>query len=247
MKKSLDHKISVVICWPDSFDFPMFRENLVQLNKYVHEVIVVFTKHGDNPIRGWLTRSMDGVIFLNGEDSTRSGDWRSNATNLGIDRATGDWILFLEQDFFIKNYQDFFSKVFSAMEKNNLISFQEDQRLHPAFFLVNQDELNKTDRDFSVLGTHKDHFWSISRQLKGFCSHTYLPDIGLIPGVDWFHMRGLTDNYFAPNPYYDLDNFYLYNDRCKQVACGQYWWSQMHRCSGEYQKECLLGKFWGEK
>lgn len=233
--------ISVVISWPDSFDFPYFRKNLSELQKYVDEVVVCFTVHGNHPLREWLTQHMPECRFLSDADAVHyPGDWRNKSTNWMIDNSKGDWLLSLEQDFFIKDYQNFFTKVKEAMQKYEAISFPEGQRWHPAFFLVKREVLEKTNRDFSVQGTDKDHFWYVTKQLKGLAqAYTDLNSIGLHYMDDWFHMAGLTENYFAPKPYYRMDDFHAYNDACAKLdlPISEYWRGEVERCSKEPRPE----------
>lgn len=227
--------ISAILSHPDSFDFPIFRNNLAELQKHVDEVIVCFTQHGNNPLRDWLTQNMPGVTFLSDEQGKQyPGDWRNKSTNLMVDTAKGDWILSLEPDFFIRDYDFFFSKVKNAMKSNEVISFAENQRFHPAFLLCKREVLDKTTRDFSVQGTDKDHFWLFTKQLKGIAkSYTDLNLIGLRNTDEWFHMGGLTENYFAPQPYYRLADFHSYNDACMNlnISMSEYWRGEMQRCS----------------
>lgn len=226
--------ISAVICHPDSFDFPLFRKNLPNLQRHVDEVLICFTKHGNHSLRDWLRANIENVRFFDEETASGyGGDWRNKATNLMLDNARGDYILSLEQDFFIKDYDDFFRKIKLAMDKHDLISFVENQRFHPAFFLFPKTKAMDTLHDFSVLGQHKDHFWLFSKQIKMLTNHTTLDNLDLIQGRDWLHLGGLTDNYFAPKPYYRLPDFYRYNKVCMGVPCSPYWQSEMQRCDGE--------------
>lgn len=226
--------ISAIVSFPDSFDFPIFRSNLSRLRLFVDEIVICFTKHGNYPMRDWFKENMPYCTFLNDEDARGyPGDWRNKSTNLMIDRSNGDWILSLEPDFFIRDYSDFFLKIKEAMQKYNVITFYEGQRFHPAFLLVKRGTLNNTSKDFSVQGTHKDHFWLVSKDLKGFANYVDLPTLGLKEREDWFHMGGLTENYHAPQPYYRLPEFYAYNEACMKldIPFHHYWKDEMERCS----------------
>lgn len=224
--------ISVVMSWPDGFDFPIFRQKLPELLNQVGEVVIVFNQHGNHSLRPWLKDHMtlDRVIMLDSENSQNSGDWRNKSTNLGIDNASGDRILFLEQDFLIYDYNFFFGKV--SLTDTPIVGFRETNRLHPAFLLVDRDILDQTHRNFSVMGTGVDHFASVSKQLL---AHRYetLYSIGLTDGIHYKHLRGLTDNYFAPNPYFDLPSFCEYNQQCMEldIPVSDYWRSEMERCA----------------
>jgi len=225
--------ISVIISWPDSFDFPLFRNNMPELLEHVDEVIICFTQHGNHPLRKWLRANIPGVVFLDVEDKgDKYGDWRNQSTNYMIDASVGDWILSLEQDFFINNYPHFFNTIKKAMENNDVIIYNEGNRFHPACMFVKKDVLKKTKRDFSVMGQGRDHFSEVSKELKGMkINIATLESLDLLEHRDWSHMRGLTDNYFAPKPYAGLEEFKKYNDLCKEVTpMNDYWKKEMERC-----------------
>jgi hypothetical protein len=210
---------------------------MFKLRNEVEEVLVCFTKHGNYDLSGWIKENLTGVRYFNEPEDDHTQDWRSRATNLMIDNAKGDWILSLEEDFFITDYPHFFGKVRQAMENHDVITFPEDQRYHPAFLLVRTDLLKRTKRDFSVMGDGRDHYHQITKELKGLDARTtYLEDLGLRKVLDWDHMQGLTDNYFAPKPYFKLNEFHLYNQDCKRIhPMSDYWTGEMARCSNTNQ------------
>jgi hypothetical protein len=225
--------ISSITCWPTGFDYPLFRKDLGQLRREVDEVLICFTKHGNYDLSGWVRDHVKHSTFFDEPADDHTQDWRSRATNLMLDNAKGDWILSIEQDFLITDYMYFFAKIRMVMDKCDVITFPEDQRYHPAFLLVRTDLLNKTKRDFSVMGDGRDHFHQITKELKGLEARTiYLEDVGLKQGLDWVHMQGLTDNYFAPKPYFKLPEFHRYNQDCKTIKpMSDYWKEEMIRCS----------------
>ena len=212
--------ISAIISWPDGFDFPMFRQSIPELSKYVHETIVCFNKHGNVSQRDWLKNNVQGVKFLDVEDDVElKGDWRSKSTNHMINNSTGDWLLSLEQDFFITDYPHFFKVIHKAIKSNDVIMFPDTVRFHPAFMLFKKEVINKTHKDFSTMGQGRDHFCQISKEMKGIhkIKITSLQELDLLPGRDWEHMRGLTDNEFSPKPYFDLPSFSVYNEWCYRL------------------------------
>lgn len=229
-------KISVVVSWPSGFDFPIFRSKLPELLNHVHEVVICFTDHGSYNLRPWLKENMkhERVKFLDVnqyEANKFGGDWRNKSTNLAIENSTGDYILSLEQDFLINDYPHFFHIV-DNFKYLDVITFKENERFHPAFLLVKRSVLDKTTRNFSVLGQDMDHFWKFSKELKSFANFMFLSELGLQENIDWSHMRGLTDNYFSKKPYFDLDNFSRYNKECMTVTpMSDYWRQEMERCN----------------
>lgn len=228
--------ISALISWPNGFDYPLFRLNLPTLLHHVDEVIICFTQHGTVSIEPWLRENISNVTFCL-PDEKYHGDWRNKATNAMIDRSQHDWVLSLEQDFFIHNTDHFFLTIKNAMPKHDIIGYQETNRFHPAFLLMRKETLLRTGREFSVMGDGLDHFAHITKQLKNY-QHTTLDFLGLKEGKDWHHMRGLTDNYFAPRPYFNLPQLQEYNQTCMEVCkllpCSEYWREEMKRIQEEF-------------
>jgi len=233
-------KISVIVSWPDSFDFPIFRKNLSKLQEQVGQVMVCFNHHGNHSLRDFLTKFMPEVKFLYVENSNYPGDWRNKSTKYMISQANNEYVLSMEQDFMISDYSHFFNTI--KKSKKDIVMFQENNergsRFHPAFLLCKKEYLDGPEIDFSVMGQGIDHFALATKKLK---NHDYisLQDLGLKEKEDWYHMRGLTDNQFAPKPYYALDEFYTYNIRCLNsgVDMSKYWYNLMCKWNLEAPKE----------
>lgn len=228
--------ISVITCWPNSFDFPLFRSSIPELLTHVDEVLICFTKHGNHDLSDWIKKNLNGVRYFNEPENDHTQDWRSRSTNLMLNNVKGNWILSLEQDFMIYDYSHFFNKVKKAMETHDVVMFPEDQRYHPAFLMVKKDFLLRTKRDFSVMGDGRDHFHQITKELKGLNAKTIsLQELDLLPDRDWYHYQGMTDNEFAPKPYFKLDEFCVYNEWCYRLYkngildYSDYWVAQMDR------------------
>lgn len=228
--------ISAIVSWPDGIDFPIFRQRIPKLLDHVDELIICFTRHGHKDISPWIKDNIHNkkVFFVNSDlMNHHSGDWRNKSTKTLIDYANCEYVLSLEQDFLIKDYTYFFNRIKEDIGKRTeIVTFEEGNRFHPAFLLAKKSIINKNEYDFSVAGDGLDHFASVTKKLKNY-NYSFLEYLGVYPGRDWFHMRGLTDNYFADKPYYDLENFYFYNDFCKSInPKNDFWVKEMERCSG---------------
>lgn len=223
--------ISTICLYPRGFDYPIFRSRLPQLSQYA-EPVFCFTDHGKLNLTKWIQANVNGTFYDVNQFETRGcrGDWRSKATNLIIDSTDSEWLLSIEQDFLIRDYPNFFEKVMDAMSRFDVITFAEGNRFHPAFLLIKRDVLDRTDRDFSPVPDKFDHWGSVTKKLKSFAKTALLPDLGLRPGEDWYHFGGLTENYFAPKPYYRLPEFYAYNSACYNCSpISQEWFVEMDR------------------
>lgn len=228
--------ISTIILNPRGFDYPIFRARLPQLSKYANPVFC-FTDHGNLNLTKWIKNNTPGTFFDVNQHETNKyhGDWRNKATNLIIDNTDSEWLLSIEQDFMIRNYDDFFSKILEAMSKTDVITFEEGIRFHPAFILVRRSVLNETHRDFSVAGSGMDHWAVVSKKLRGFARVTKLEELGLLPDRDWYHFGGLTENIFHSHPYYRLPEFFMYNEWCyrlhlnREIEFSNEWIKEMER------------------
>jgi hypothetical protein len=217
----MQSKIDALISWPESTDYPLFHLTLPKLTQFVQPTVCI-TGQGDTPVMGDILVGMTqhGCRLLRGNKLSSDvypGDWRNAAVNYMIDSSHNEWILSLEQDFFIKDYEKFFATIEQAMGAHDVIGFEEGNRYHPAFLLVKRSAVNKTKRNFSAGEVGFDHFAHFSAELKQVApAFISLEELGLLPGRDWWHMRGLTDNYFAAKPYYNLPEFMAYNEVCLQ-------------------------------
>jgi hypothetical protein len=226
--------INALIPWPESTDYPLFRQTLPQLSEWAKPTICI-TPQGGTPLMGdilvELTQGGCQVLRSHALSSeTYPGDWRNATTNYMIDQTSADWVLFLEQDFFIKDYPHFFHIVKNSMENHDVIMFEEGNRYHPAFLLVKRVVINHVKRDFSAGEQGYDHFAHFSQEIRNLVSPeriVSLQELDLLPQRDWWHMRGLTDNYFAPKPYFNLPEFVAYNEVCLNTSVGRWWFSIM--------------------
>lgn len=143
----------------------------------------------------------------------KSGDWRNQTTNAGLDKSTAEFVLFLEQDF-IPIEDNFFEKVFEEMDDYDVAGFVdngeewiEGKRLHPAFLIVRRELIDKTSRDFSAYPKKdRDHFGIFTDELLAL-----QPRFLDIAKYQWKHVAGTTSNYMlvaeGSVPNYKLEDF----------------------------------------
>lgn len=200
-------KPAVILVWPTHLDYPVCRWNLERFNKYFSSVWIAWSNHYTEVDLGNFVKSK--LEFCNSIDVVRSrDDWRDDAVNNALDKIkTDDPILFLEQDFLIKD-DSFFEKVLSSDAP--YLFYQEDQRIHPAFALVNRDLIEKTSRDFAV-NPPGDHFYKFFNELP---QGVNIEELGAHNKEDYYHMAGLSQNYrnfTYDEPFFKPNNFLYYN------------------------------------
>jgi len=186
-------KTDVIVTWPSGVDYPLFRLQMKIYREYFNKVIVCFYPHGFPDFRPFLRVNFSGVEFVESEEYREA--WRETAVNFALNHSTSDHVLFSEQDFFIKD-NHFLDTVFNEAQKTDTIGITQGTRLHPCFILTKRSLINQTSRDFSVKGQDKDHFTKFGEEIRNLGTYKDLKDLGLYPGVDWYHLSSLTWNLF---------------------------------------------------
>jgi hypothetical protein len=215
-------EIDVLLSNPRHVDYPLFRYNLKWFKPYFKTVYIALTQDTIPPdITNAITQSREyeGVHWVRPARADGTNDWRDVAVKDMITNfAHSDYILFLEQDFLIRD-QRFFDKIFEALDKYDFIYYQEGERIHPAFALIRRDSAMNSTLDFSVKPTY-DHFYSFFNSLPPFMERTEIRDIGLVEKEDFYHMAGLTNNYHVfklGQPFYKPQEFLAYNYHCNRL------------------------------
>jgi hypothetical protein len=199
-------------------DFPLFRYNLKRFNKYFAGVWIGLSNHHQGvDYTNFIMKSIPEARFV--LIKHEGYDWRNDAVNEVLDQIkTDEPILFMEQDFFIKD-ASFFEKVFK--DSYPFVFFMEGDRVHPAFALVAREEIEKTSRDFSAIPP-KDHFGKFFDELSSGIS---IDELGVKNKVDYFHMNGLSQNYMSfkyGDPFYQSYQFLFYNWNCLKLPVEQH-------------------------
>jgi len=213
--------ITLLTVWPTHADYPIFRRWLERNRNKFHHCIMALSdaKHPRN-ISNDLKQLFVKLKVQWTDPPTVGGtdDWRSKAINSAYYQIKGDWILFMEQDFFIKDKA--LDLILLQAEKYDGIVYKEGERLHPAFLLVRKSIADKTSKDFAVVRDKFDHFYTFIQEIMKMGKIITLNDIGLKNNEDYYHMSGLTQNYhmfsLGQTPTH-LNEFLQYNYYCMDV------------------------------
>lgn len=214
--------IDVIVLDPETISYPVFTKQLARFMPFFKQISIISTQNITN------------------------GEWRTVATNEGIDRGKSEWILFLEQDFFFTS--KFLFKILGAKKDYDAIGFWEANRLHPAFLLIKREWVNKTSRNFSPDGARVlDHFGIFSEELvqKGAKIGELEKDLGLLMREDWYHMQGLTHNYNLCRdgnlaPIFKRDEFQTYHKYARMTDPNL---PDIHSQLGDFEEVEWLKKF----
>lgn len=175
------------------------RNNYLKFDK----IITVFThdevtKYDYSPE---VKRRLPYSVFLDSPKEGK-GDWRNIATNFALNHSTADYVLFLEPDFFVNN--------FDWLVASDNFGVKIAERIHPCFLKLKRSDIEKTSKDFTAYPDRGlDHFDLFTKELVD-----QSVDISFLPGSQWYHMAGLTHNMRLESqgqtPVYKPDEYRLY-------------------------------------
>jgi hypothetical protein len=213
-------------------DYPVWRK-LMQDNRDKFDKIIMYPSrhHGVIDMEQFLREKfpetwVDPVPIEYGVE-----DWRQAETIPLLSHVTQDWVLFMEQDFFVDNWYSLWKQVDLAMDRNDAIGWWNATQfpyLHPCFLLIKRELLEKTQKDFSahpeIPGC--DHFAMITRDIeKAGGKIKTLQSMGFEPWQNAFHLGGLTYPYQNwkgdGTDHFGVGNipaFYAYNKMSREVV-----------------------------
>lgn len=202
-------KADVITCHPRDVYYPFWVYQMNKNRELFGRIIVMMTQTSSNRDYTQYLKSHlnNGTIIEKYED--RGIDWRNAAINKALKYIVSPSVLFLEQDFLVK--EDFFRRLLEQGETHNAVGFRDNARFHPACFLVKKEIIDKTNKDFSANPPTGDHFSIFSDELINLGEWTTLEELDL---PDWYHLAGLTQNYRLATNFFKPRQFYTYNQGC---------------------------------
>lgn len=194
-------KVDLIISWPKSMDYPLWRDYIVRRTGRFNKIIIVFTETSEgidysDGIIEHLKNASKKFLFIHSGPVDPNEDWRNRAINQALTYSTAPWVWFTEQDFFIYDDDAFWRTVEEQQDGHDVIGYHEGDRLHPACMLVRRSAIDKTRRDFGIVPGVLDHFgkFVLDLQDQGVCIFT-LPYQGRrTPDQLFYHMNGLSHN-----------------------------------------------------
>ncbi len=215
--------IDLILCWPDNGDYPLFRQFIHDNRALFGKVIVVFTQTYIRPnISTFIVKAMreDNVLLLNSPHDPINhpeDDWRNIAVNEALKYSNASHVLFIEQDFIIKDLAQFNAAICDYIQSGEeVIGVMDKDRLHPCYLLMKRSFLNRLTPDFSAHPPDYDHFGSIQKQLE---SRHHKPAI--IPESLYLHLNGCSSNWnlilSGQQPNWQPEQFKTYLSECLKV------------------------------
>jgi hypothetical protein len=200
------NKISIVLTWPCSCDYPLWRQFLRDNRSLFDEVIISFTEtYRGYDYRKFIIDAMnnDNCIFVDSSIATY-GDWRNASTNNCLSVLHNpQYVWFTEQDFFVK--EGFWNWVNNR--NDDVICVKTENRIHPCCIFMKADKLNTTKKDFSAKSNRGlDHFGLLQEDIERLSM-----SVAIIPRNYYEHMAGVSHNFHliisGESPCYKSDEF----------------------------------------
>ena len=197
--------MDVIVSHPRDILYPHWM-NLMNDNKHVLDrVIIVMTQTSrDRDYTGYVAENVDNAMVVR-RYIDYSRDWRNSAVNEALQSSVSEHVLFLEQDFLVK--EGFFSELLRLGKEYASVGFRQGNRFHPACLMVKRSVIEQTSKDFSVEKDVGDHFSKFSTEIAQMGKST---DLGHLQLPEWHHIAGLTQNYRMDSLWYQPKEFYTY-------------------------------------
>lgn len=185
-------------------DYPIYRHLIGKYRDNFKKIILYPSRHhGVIDMEEFLKRTLPET-WVTGHTidwTTPEIDWRQAETEPCLELSDAEWVLFLEQDFFVDDWNKLWRDVEFAMQDADLIGWWNETEfpyIHPCFLLIKRELLEKTNKDFrahpEIPGA--DHFAQITRDVEKLGGTIIkLQDLGWTDPENAFHLGGLTYPY----------------------------------------------------
>lgn len=224
-------KKSLIISWITCCDYPLARIWLEKYHTFFDEIIIYWDVQYRHPFySAFIQQSLSNIPNIQFLDPIPYefgvGDWRDTATTELIKYATGDWIISIEQDWFCKSWEALFNSMADSMIHTDMFGWWNPTNapyIHPAFWGIKRDLLEKTSKDFSAHPeiNGSDHFAMITYDAEKLGASIDKYDGEFSPDSKHFHLGGVNQNYlnglFEGFEFHRPDAFFVYNRRSMEV------------------------------
>ena len=201
--------MDVIVSWPVSCDYPLWREYIDNNRKSFDKVIVSFTPGFGFSYESFIRDNFEAE-YIDAESISKR-DWRDVAVNNALVVSTSDYVWFTEQDFIPK--KEMWDFLVGKINLCDVAAAYQGQRLHPCCIITSRYLINQTKRDFGVISGISDHFSRFQKDLENMKTKNLV-----IPSDLYEHMNGLTSNFSlvsaGEQPNYEPDRFREYLAKC---------------------------------
>ena len=189
--------VDVIVSWPKSMDYPLWRKQMQQLAPYFNKIFIVFTETNKGIDYSDFVKSAindNKFVFLDSPEVKPGEDWRNVAVNEALRLSKASVVWFTEQDCLIVD-PAFWTILRVALLKFDVIGYKDGNRLHPSNLWVKREFINKTRKDFSVVPDRSDHFSKFYFDLRHANARIHNFKSNQDGSFEYFyHMNGLSHN-----------------------------------------------------
>lgn len=209
--------VDVIVCWPDSMDFPLWRDFIVEHLRYFSKVYIVFTETNLGiDYTDFVTKALaehEQIVCMKSRKLEKNEDWRNIAVNQALEQSEAKWVWFAEQDLFVLS-PSFWTTIKGYLQRYDVVGYKDGAtRMHPCNLWVKRKYINKTRRDFGIVPDKLDHFAKFYNDLRHSGATMKKLDYDPAEGI-FYHMNGLSSNLSliqrGEQPNYKDDEFRAY-------------------------------------
>jgi hypothetical protein len=184
-------KPDIIVSWPKNCDYPLWRKFISKERDRFNEVIIIITETGDDlDFTGFVADQLDWCRVYVSRKLYPNEDWRNVAVNKGLELSKNDWVWFTEQDFLPE--EGFWDEVRKQKDKCGVISYYQQDRMHPCCIFAKRKIIEKTRKDFGIVPDVLDHFGLFQEDIDTLY---YADKIELGYITKCKHMEGLSHNF----------------------------------------------------
>lgn len=227
-------KKSLIVTHIANSDYPLFRAWLDKYHTWFDEILIVWDIAFRFPFYNTFMQAslthIPNIKFF--DPPTRElgiDDWRHTATNFLVTKATGDWIVSIEQDWFARDWDHLLKTTSIAMGYCDMTGWMNPTvapYIHPSYWFMKRELLDKIGPDFTPHSEidGSDHFAMMTYKAREAGAKIMpIQDMGVKADLstpemtDAYHLGGVNMNYLDFDVRLKADGihraelFYIYN------------------------------------
>lgn len=184
-------KPDVIVTWPHTCDFPLWRKFIREERHRFARVLVCFSTNmgGAVDYRDFVREQMADIAECFDSPPLDGRDWRDVAVNAALDRSDAEWVWFTEPDLLIHDPEFWRLVDFFERHDADMMGFWDTVgRYHPASLFATRSVIDSTPRYFGPVPN--DHFVAFSESLVSPAR------VGILDMDHFEHLQGLAHNHY---------------------------------------------------
>lgn len=191
-------KPDVIVTWPHTCDFPLWRKFIREERHRFARVLVCFSTNmgGAVDYRDFVREQMADIAECFDSPPLDGRDWRDVAVNAALDRSDAEWVWFTEPDFFILQPREFWARLRTYSLWAAMGWKEHNDRWHPSSLFVHRWLVDKSSRYFGPIPN--DHFYTFGLEVERLAGEGNFANFEWSDerGVMFEHLQGLAHNHY---------------------------------------------------